>query len=283
MNGADDASRPGEGDALPGVCSAARDALAAEPHARPPTLAAHLESCTDCARYAAEMQALDVQIQRALAIRVPPAPPLDLDRLETGVEHAGAPGAAAVVTPLATARERATARSRPPRLRALALAASVAGVAVLATLLWTGVPGETLAGAVVGHMSHDEPEAWHPNPAVPASALAYVLGRAGVRLEAGAPEVTYAQSCFFRGNFVPHLAVRTPNGIVTVLVLPDERADGRMEFAEGGYRGVIVPAARGALAVLTRDGAGEHVDTATLDAVATQVAAAVRYVDRDAG
>lgn len=227
------------------------------------------------------MCTLDAQIRRALAVPVPAAPPFDPDALATGVEQAGAPGAAAVVTPLASRRGRAAARTSAP-WSALALAASVAGVALLGLLLWTGAPRESLASAVVGHMSH-EPEAWQSNPAVPASAVAYVLGRAGVRLERGAPEVTYAHSCYFRGNFVPHLAVRTPGGVVTVLVLPDERANGRTEFDEDGYRGVIVPAARGALAVIGRAGAGGTIDASTLDSVATQVAASVRYVERDAG
>lgn len=282
MSGADDTRfEDASGAGTAADCAAVRDALAAEPHARPAALVAHLDGCAACTRYAAEMRVLEAQLQRAFAVRVPPAPPLDLDS-PVDVAAAGAPGAAAVVTPLAARRPADATRPRSALLRGLALAASVAGVALLVTLLWTGAPRESLAGALVEHMA-EEPGAWQRNPAVPASALAYVLGRSGVRLEPGAPEVTYAHSCFFRGNYVPHLAVRTPSGVVTVLVLPDEDARGRIEFDEGGYRGVIVPAARGALAVLTRDGAGSDVDTATLDAVATQVAAVVRYVERDGG
>lgn len=248
-------------------CAAVRDALAAEPAARTPALEAHLAGCAECTRYAADMLALDAKIRRALAVAVPErAPP------------------AVPVTPLA-AHSRAAVKGagRTPWFRGLALAAGLAGVALLATLLWTGVPRDSLAGDLVAHMG-EEPDAWQANPAVPASALAYVLGRAGVRLDPGAAEVTYAHSCYFRGSFVPHLAVRTAQGTVIVMVLPRERARERVEFAEEGYRGVIVPAARGALAVLARErDGGASVDAATLDAVAQRVGAAVRYVDRDAG
>jgi hypothetical protein len=247
-------------------CAAVRDALAAEPQARTPTLAAHLAACPECARYAAEMLALDARIRRALTVPVPePAPPV----AEAAVVDAGP--------------RSARAPRRAAWSRGLALAAGIAGIAVLATLLWTGVPRDSLAGDLVAHMA-EEPAAWQPNPAVPAASLAYVLGRSGVRLEPGAGEVTYAHSCWFRGHFVPHLAVRTEQGTVIVMVLPREHVRGRAEFAEEGYRGVIVPAARGALAVLARDGGGTaRVDAATLDAVAARVRAAVRYVELDAG
>lgn len=249
-------------------CAAVRDALAAEPQARTPALEAHVGACADCARYAAEMLALDARIRRALAVPVPERAPPVAD-------------VADVATLDATSRA-ARAPRRAAWSRGLALAAGVAGVAVLATLLWTGVPRDSLAGDLVAHLA-EEPAAWQSNPAVPAASLAYVLGRSGVRLEPGAGEVTYAHSCWFRGHFVPHLAVRTERGTVIVMVLPRERARGRVEFAEEGYRGVIVPAARGAVAVLARDEGGAGMDAATLDAVAARVRAAVRYVELDAG
>ena len=52
---------------------------------------------------------------------------------------------------------------RPVRTRrvlgSFALAASAAGVAMLAGLLWAGFPRDSLAADVVAHMAH-EPQAW---------------------------------------------------------------------------------------------------------------------------
>jgi hypothetical protein len=271
--GTDDLHRGGAAASGGGApdCAAVRDALAAQPRVRSPALEEHLRTCAACARYAAEMQALDAKIRRALEVPVPAAASPLPERLAPRVPSARA----------AAARPGASRRW-------LALAASVAGAAVLATALWTGAPRDSLASDLVAHMSH-EPQSWQRNPAVPESALAYVLRRSGVRIErtAGAPEVTYAHSCWFRGRFVPHLAVHTPAGPVTVMVLPEERAAGRVAFEEGGYRGVIVPAQRGALAVLAPESGGSGggggsvaaVDEATLDAIAARVGATVRYLD----
>jgi hypothetical protein len=111
---------------------------------------------------------------------------------------------------------------------------------------------------------------------VPPGTLAYVLGRAHVQLKTGAPLVSYAQSCWFRGRFVPHLVVQTGHGPITVMVLTHERVGGREIVDEGGSRGVILPAERGALAVLARDKADGGAD---VEAVAATVNAAVRYLD----
>jgi hypothetical protein len=101
-----------------------------------------------------------------------------------------------------------------------------------------------------------------------------VLARSGVALREDMPAVSYANSCWFRGRHVPHLVVRTPGGPVTIMVLPNEKVAGRVAFDEGGYRGVIVPAQRGAIAVLAQD--PSDVDA---DAVAGTALAAISYLD----
>jgi hypothetical protein len=104
--------------------------------------------------------------------------------------------------------------------------------------------------------------------------VGYVLGRAGVALDPAAAQVSYAQSCLFRGWYVPHLVVQTPAGPMTVMVLTHERALVPVQVDEGGYRGVIVPAPRGAFAVLAPAGT----DAAAIDAVVARLMRAVRYI-----
>ena len=234
-------------------------ALTAEPQHRSPELAAHLAECRVCAAFAAELSVLDARIRQALEVPVPP-----VTRAAPTATGAGRPASA--VARLLGSASRGW----------FALAAGGLIAAVIAATLFTVYPRESLAGALVDHVAH-EPDSWARTdvPVSPGS-LAYVLGRAHVQLEPGTPLVSYAQSCQFRGWSVPHLVVQTERGPVTVMLLTHVRVGARATFDEGGYHGVVVPAARGALAVLARDEADRGTD---VEAVAARVAAAVRYLD----
>lgn len=228
-------------------CSDARFALAADPSDPGAEVAAHLASCADCVAYARDMRQLDERLLAAMQVAVPAI------ALPTGPYLATA-------WPL-----------RRPVLRPLALAASVAGVALLVGMLWVGVPRQSLASAVVEHMAH-EPDAWSRAEAMPAAAVAPVLARSDLRLRDGLPGITYANSCWFRGRYVPHLVVQASGGPVTIMVLPHEQLASRVRLEEGGYRGVLVPAGKGSIAVLARDGAD-------VEAVISQTLAAIAYAD----
>jgi hypothetical protein len=100
-----------------------------------------------------------------------------------------------------------------------------------------------------------------------------VLSRSGVAFSREVPLVSYAMSCKFRGWYVPHLVVQTAGGPITVMILPHERVPRPTPLDEAGYRGVIVPAAHGAIAVVSRG----PVPAATTDEVVARVTAAVRF------
>jgi hypothetical protein len=225
-------------------CGEVRRALDAEPGRRTPELEAHVAACPGCARYAAEAARLEATLRRALEVPVPPPP----------------------------------AGRKAPALRTapwLALAASLAGLALATAAIVALYPREALAAALVGHMAH-EPESRVPTAAVvPEASLRYVLRRAGVALGPDAPPVSYARSCWFRGAFVPHLVVQTEGGPMTVMVLSHEHVVAPARVDEGAYRVVIVPAARGALAVL----AERPADPSRVDAVVARLAASLRAAD----
>jgi hypothetical protein len=88
---------------------------------------------------------------------------------------------------------------------------------------------------------------------LPESALSEVLQKAGVQFDSSMP-VVYASACPFRGRLVPHLVVQTAEGPLTVMLLKREKTRAREEFAEDGYRGVLVPAGEGSIAILARSG-----------------------------
>jgi hypothetical protein len=234
-------------------CEQARFALAANPADADARLAAHLQDCEACAVYAAQMRALDRRLLEAMRV---PTPTIALPQGPY----------------VATRDDPPTATVAAPRVveRRWALAASVIAVAMLVSVLWTGYPRTSLAGAVVAHMAH-EPDAWDRRAVLPRKAVDAFLERQGVRLDGTFPDVTYRQSCWFRGRFVPHLVVRTEHGPFTVLLLPHIEVETRNAFDEEGFRGVLVPTDGGSFAVIARD-------AIDVDEAATRVRAAVRYV-----
>ncbi len=202
-------------------CDEARLMIGADPGAQSPELAAHLAGCTACAQFQAEMQLLEGRIRRALD-----EPP------DLGVRRAPAARFA---------------------WRPLALAAGV----LIATLGFFGVwllrPTDSLAHDVVVHVQ-EEPESWLARQGVSAAGIDRALGNAGVGLDVTSDRITYAQSCWFHGHYVPHLVVQTAHGPATVLLLRHEHVRGPRRFSEAGMSGLIVPAGEGSIAVIARGG-----------------------------
>jgi hypothetical protein len=198
---------------------------------------AHRAQCPACAAYAAELVALEPRLRAAFAIAVPPA--------------------------------------RPRRRRDFSLPVGIAAAALLAAtlaaILFGFYPRPSLAAAVTAH-AQLEPDQWAARGPVPQATLDAILNRSGVALTPGGPDVSYAQSCWFRGRYVPHLVVQTDRGPVMVMVLPREHVAQATYFSEEGYRGLLLPAPRGALAVLTPG-------SADVAAVAAAVAERVRYLN----
>lgn len=220
-------------------CLEFRRRVGAEPFAADAAIEAHRRECGPCARYQDELRAMDGVIRRALEVNPPP-------RAQAAV---AAPGAL--------------------RRRYFAIAASLAAGAAVALVALVAIPRAAVAREVVSHVLH-EPGALGLTQPLPPSAVAGVLGPEGLGLASGAGTVSYAERCLFEGRVVPHLVVDRPEGPVTVLVLTHRTVSSPVRFEEHGFAGVVLPAPRGALAVVGRD-------VANLDAVARQVFAAIDF------
>ncbi len=221
-------------------CLEFRRRVGAEPFAEDAAVDAHRRECAPCARHQDELRAMDGLIQRALEVNPPPRE-----------------SAAALAPP----------RAWRPRLFAIA-ASLVAGVAVALVVL-VAAPRAAIAREVVSHVLH-EPDATGGTAPLPPAAVAAVLDPSGIQLGHGAGAVSFAESCVFDGLVVPHLVVQRPEGPVTVLVLAHRSISRPVRFAEQGYTGVVLPAPRGAIAVVGQD-------VTDLDAVAQQVFDAVEW------
>ncbi|HEY7753491.1 MAG TPA: DUF3379 family protein [Steroidobacteraceae bacterium] len=222
------------------ACLEFRRQVGAEPSLSGPEFDAHRRECPACARWQDELRAMDALAARALA--------LDAARL-------------------ALPRGRGSGAGRRQRLFAIAASVTV-GLAVGLALLVSG-PRESIAREVVDHVAH-EPGALAATGPVAAAALAGVLDPEGTRLRPGVGDVTFAARCVHQGHVVPHLVVRTPSGVVTVLLLRHREVDGPVRFEEQGFAGVVLPAPRGSMAVV-----GQGVND--LEGVARQVFEAVDW------
>lgn len=224
-------------------CLEFRRNVGAEPSASGAGIEAHRAECPACARYQDELRAMDSLIGRALAV--------DAARIRKGDAPA----------------EPAGATQRRPRWLALA-ASIVIGISV-GLALWLSAPRPSLAREVIGHVAH-EPDAMSGTAPIAQASLAGVLDPEGTRLRPGLGDVTFAMRCVFEGHVVPHLVVRTAGGPVTVLLLRHRSVSERVELAEQGYVGVVLPAPRGSIAIVGRD-------LKDLDGIAQQVFEAVDW------
>ncbi len=210
------------------ICEDARLSIGADPDAAGRELEEHLRGCADCRAFHEEMRRLNADIRRALD-----------DPPNIG-GHA--------------------ARHAAPVWREYAMAAGVVLAMAAGLAVWLLRPTDTLARDVVAHVK-GEPESWLSTHNVSAGSIDHALKSSGVGLDLASDQIVYAQSCWFRGHYVPHLVVQTTHGPATVLILRHEQVKARDDFREGGMTGVIVPAGDGSIAVLAR-GRGQVDDVA---------------------
>ncbi|HLJ37711.1 MAG TPA: DUF3379 family protein [Steroidobacteraceae bacterium] len=204
------------------ICEDARLLIGADPECAAPELEEHLRGCAECAALREEMRRFNADIRRALQ----EPPDLQLPR------HVPA----------------------APRWREWALAASVVLASLAAIAVWLLRPTDTLAHEVVMHV-RGEPDSWLSTHNVNVGAIDHSLRRSGVALDFASDRIVYAQSCWFRGHYVPHLVVETAQGPATVLILRHVQVKAPDYFHESGMSGVIVPAGDGSIAVLERGSA----------------------------
>lgn len=210
----------------------ARLHIGADPHHLPADVVAHVEGCADCGRFRDETLALDGRLHAALE--------LPLNRF----------------------------RSKAPPARRFALAASVVLALVVGGGFWLFRPSTALAGEVVQHVV-EEPDSWNLHQQLPPAQVADVLRVAGAQFDSPFP-VVYGYPCPFKGHRVAHLVVQTPNGTLTVMLIPHEQVRRRTQISRDGMSGVLVPAGQGSVALLTRDGA-------VSEALADQIVSRVRW------
>ena len=202
------------------TCLEFRRRVGAEPFASDPGIEAHGRECAACARHQDDLRAMDGVIRRALTVNPPPR------------------SASAVAAPAGATRRRL-----------FAIAASLVVGAAVGIVLLVSAPRASIAREVIGHVAHEPGAVSATTPLAPV-ALAAVLDPDGTQFRPGIGDVTFAARCVFDGHVVPHLVVRTPEGPVTVLMLRHRTVAEPLRIDEQGYRGVVLPAPKGAIAIV---------------------------------
>lgn len=221
-------------------CDQLRTIVGAEPNSTDPEVLAHIESCPDCTRYRQELQAMDKLIYRALAVEAP----------DTQIDSQ-------------PSQDRSA--SRVWRMAASVLVAVLIG----AMSLWLLTPRQSFAAEAIAHVKHEQFSLVRTSETVDEHELETILAASRLRLKPGAARISYAQSCPFRGQHVPHLVVQTEQGPVTALVVTDAPTQSREHIDEDGFQGDIIPAPRGVIVVL-----GQNVP---VDEVAKTLLSALEY------
>jgi len=213
-------------------CRHARLHIGADPQHLPPEVAAHVSGCAECRRFRDETLALDGRLHAALEL------PLDGFR----------------------------ARSAP--VKRFALAASLLLALLLAGGAWVLRPATALARDVVTHVE-GEADSWGADQRLQPEEIAGILRTAGAHFDTSLP-VVYGYPCPFRGRPIAHLVVRTADGPRTIMLLPHDHVRWRKKFSQDGLEGVLLPAGKGSIAVLSRDGE-------VPDALADEIVSHVRF------
>ncbi len=205
-------------------CLDFRRAAGAGPRALPLEAMAHAAVCAACHAVLERQRDLDLRLEDALRIPVPEG----------------------LAERVLVARGATRARMRPTW-------AVAAGIVLVAALAWAVPPlfaGHGLAGEALAHV-HEEPQSFRIRMSPPAALLATDLAAQGLRLAADLGEVTYATLCPMATGTARHLVISTPEGPVTLLLLPrDGERRARAQRGAPGFTAIALAAPRGSVAIV---------------------------------
>jgi uncharacterized protein DUF3379 len=187
----------------------------------------HERECAQCAEFAREVDAADVSIAEALAVRVPEG-----------------------------LAERVLLRRRPARRRWMPWALA-AGVAIaLTTVLhpFKSDPSRHYARLAIEHVVM-EPESLTTERGDPAMVQA-ALRSFGGTLKEPIGRIRYVRLCPVEEGTGWHIVFETPEGLATLILVPDRHIGSAAVADAAGWDALVQPSRRGYYAVVTASRAG---------------------------
>lgn len=214
-------------------CLDSRRSLLAAPRARTPEHAAHLVECADCSRFAGRLDDLDNQLAEAALVPVPDALAERVLRQKARRPHWRYAAAAAVLLGSALAIVG-------PRLW------DAAAFAMPLTAVGPTHPGVTAIAVVVEQQPAyvDEPHG------VDLAAMDEALKRLHLTLRKDGVRVDYAGKCYMPGTECQHLVLDTPDGHVSVVLMPDSPVGSRALVIDRRMTALVSPVGSGGYIVV---------------------------------
>ncbi|OGI40262.1 MAG: hypothetical protein A2140_00705 [Candidatus Muproteobacteria bacterium RBG_16_62_13] len=210
-------------------CLDFRRRLLTSPNAFPPEMIAHRDTCPACAGFADEQNRLERQLSAALRVATPDGMHARILLRQNLVEA-------------------------HTRRRHLAMAASILlTVGIVGTLAWLTQLPPSIDRAVLEHV-REEPDHLKASARLSPREVNTALGPLGVTLTGAPGEIRYAGVCDIRKKPGGHLVIAGRQGPVTVLLLPSEKTSAARRFRDGEWRGLILPANTGSMAIVGHPG-----------------------------
>jgi hypothetical protein len=223
-------------------CDDYKQAIAADPSESFADGAEHVAACASCAKFKAEMLALDESIAKALAFDVPELHLPDLPELDGKDEN--------VVNLPFKRKAGITMPSWIGIAAGFALAAFL-GVQFLATDITNSSDKDLLLAAqVLSHLDHETGALRPTNTAVAEERLAQVVNDDIGTMDRDIGLVTYAMSCKINGRTIPHLIIQGEKGPITLLLMPEEMVTMPVPLSGKSIHGVILPVGNGSIAII---------------------------------
>jgi hypothetical protein len=216
-------------------CFEARRRLLASPRHRAADLEAHLAECAQCSRLTSQLANHDQDIAEAALVPVPDA-----------LAH------------------RVLRARRPQPMRRYAIAALIVVASSLLGLAlppmwdaWTQAPSVQALGpthpaiAAISFVVEQQPALLEEGRAGDPAIMAEGLKRLGLSMKAGVT-VDYVGKCYMPETDCDHIVLNTPDGQVSVILVPDYPVSGRVIVADRRMTALLSPAGTGGYIVVAQ-------------------------------
>jgi hypothetical protein len=210
-------------------CQEFRQRFLADPRCQDNTFLEHKHECRACGEFAVQEATFEQALSSALAVEVPPS---------------------------LTARvilDQTLHQARRRRTFVAVAAAAVLLLAVPVTTLLLRPLSTSLEQDVIAHIAGERDHLAAHGP-VPDNTVMAVLTTIGVEARQPLANVRYAGICPIRRQPGGHLVLAGAHGPVTVLLMPHETIRQRLPIATAEFRGVILPAGDGSVAIVGAPG-----------------------------
>ena len=111
------------------------------------------------------------------------------------------------------------------------------------------IDGAQLAQSVINHI-HDDTHALNVRMDVPKSSIDTMLASYGGKLKGPIGQVSFLGHCIVGGHTGIHIVLNTPQGLVTVILLPHQSINQPSLLTDKQYSGVLYPSEKGSIAII---------------------------------